>query len=126
MHAVDTNLLVRLFTRDDIGQAERARRFVGIGAWVSHVALVEAVWVLQSAYARKKADLVRAVELTLKNESLVVQEPEVVADALAMFESHNGVSFSDCMLLAVSKKAGHLPLGTFDAKFARLPGTKKI
>jgi hypothetical protein len=38
MRAVDTNLLVRLITRDDPEQVEAAEGFVQKGAWISHCA----------------------------------------------------------------------------------------
>lgn len=126
MKAVDTNVLVRIFSDDDVPQSKRAKSFIGTTAWVSHIALVETIWVLGSVYERPKADLVRAVEVILKNEALVLQEPEVVSDALWLYKSHSGVAFSDCMILAVSKKAGHTPLGTFDTKLAKIDGTELI
>jgi predicted nucleic-acid-binding protein len=42
MRAVDTNVLVRLITRDDARQAASADAFVEKGAWVSVLALAEA------------------------------------------------------------------------------------
>ena len=39
MRAVDTNVLVRLITRDDSRQAASAESFIGKGAWVSLLAL---------------------------------------------------------------------------------------
>ena len=50
MRAVDTNVLVRLVTRDDPGQVAAAEAFVERGAWVSLLALAEAVWVLAAVY----------------------------------------------------------------------------
>lgn len=126
MKAVDTNVLVRIFADDDAHQSKRARNFIGTNAWVSHIALVETIWVLGSVYERPKADLIRAVKVILKNEALVLQEPESVAEALLLYKSHSGVAFSDCMILAVSKKAGHTPLGTFDTKLAKIDGTALI
>jgi predicted nucleic acid-binding protein len=38
MRAIDTNVLVRLITRDDEGQARQSDRFVEKGAWVSPTA----------------------------------------------------------------------------------------
>ena len=43
MRAVDTNVLVRLVTRDDRRQVAAAEAFVARGAWVSHLVLVAAV-----------------------------------------------------------------------------------
>ena len=39
MRAVDTNVLVRLITRDDAKQVAAAEAFVANGAWVPHLAL---------------------------------------------------------------------------------------
>lgn len=46
MRAVDTNVLVRLITRDDAKQTAAAEAFVERGAWVSLLVLAEATWVL--------------------------------------------------------------------------------
>jgi predicted nucleic-acid-binding protein len=43
MRAVDTNVLVRLVTRDDTDQAAAAEAFVANGAWVPHLVLAEAM-----------------------------------------------------------------------------------
>jgi len=48
MRAIDTNVLVRLITRDDSRQAAAAEAFVENGAWVSVLALAEATWVSMS------------------------------------------------------------------------------
>ena len=52
MRAVDTNVLVRLIVRDDDEQASAADEFVAAGAWVPHLVLAEALWVLTSVYAQ--------------------------------------------------------------------------
>ena len=56
MRSVDTNVLVRLITRDDARQAASADAFVGKGAWVSVLALAEAMWVLDAVYERDAAE----------------------------------------------------------------------
>jgi predicted nucleic acid-binding protein len=50
MRAVDTNVLVRLITRDDPRQTASAESFITKGAWVSPLTLAEAMWVLGSVY----------------------------------------------------------------------------
>ena len=64
--------------------------------------------------------------LTAKNETLVVQDPDVVALALAQMKTKPALGFSDCLILEVARKAGHLPLGTFDRALGRLPGASKL
>jgi predicted nucleic-acid-binding protein len=126
MRAVDTNILVRLLTRDDAGQVAAAERFVEPGAWVSHVALVETMWVLDSVYARRPEQIATAIELLLSHRELTVQEPDVVAAALGQFRARPGLGFSDCLVLEIARKAGHLPLGTFDRDLGKLDGAQRV
>jgi predicted nucleic-acid-binding protein len=126
MRAVDTNVLVRLLTRDDARQVAAAEAFVGTGAWVSHVVLVEAMWVLSSVYDRTPRAIATAVEMLLSHKDLTVQDSEVVAAALAGFRRRPSLSFSDCLVLEAARKAGHLPLGTFDRDLARLDGAQRL
>jgi predicted nucleic-acid-binding protein len=126
MRAVDTNVLVRLITMDDRRQAAAASEFVANGAWVSHLALAETTWVLESVYERTPAEVAAAVEILLNHRELVLQDPDVVAAAVQVFSRRSGVGFSDCLMLEITRKAGHLPLGTFDRGLSRLDGTRKL
>ena len=85
MRAVDTNVLVRLLTRDEPKQAAVADAFVQPGAWVSVLALAEATWVLVAVYDRDATQVARAVEMLLNHQCLTLQEPEAVAAALETF-----------------------------------------
>jgi predicted nucleic-acid-binding protein len=126
MRAVDTNVLVRLATRDDAKQVEAAEAFVASGAWVSHLVLVEMVWVLTSVYRLKPPDVAAAVAILLTHKNLSLQEAEVVGSALKQYQRKPAVSFSDCLVLEVARKAGHLPLGTFDRELGKLPGAARL
>ena len=127
MLAVDTNVLVRLLARDDLKQATAADHFVVKGAWVSHLVLAETMWVLESVYERTAAQLIAALDLLLAHESLVLQDADTVSAALLHFRAKTALGFSDCLvLLAVARKAGHLPLGTFDRALSKLNGAHKL
>jgi predicted nucleic acid-binding protein len=63
MRAVDTNLLVRMLSRDDPRQAARADRFVETGAWVSHLTLAECIWALKAVYRLDRNRIATAVEM---------------------------------------------------------------
>lgn len=126
MLAVDTNVLLRLLARDDAKQAAAADNAVAQGAWVSHLVLAEAVWVLDAVYARTPKQLVAALQLMLVHESLVVQEADVVAAALAQFRAKPALGFSDCLVLEIARKAGHLPLVTFDRALAKVEGAQRL
>ena len=126
MRAVDTNLLVRLLARDDAAQVDAAEKFVEQGAWVSHLVLAETLWVLDAVYERTPAQLAKAIDLLLNHKNLTLQDADVVASALARFRARPFVGFSDCMVLEIARKAGHLPLGTFDKNLAKLDGAHAL
>jgi predicted nucleic-acid-binding protein len=126
MRAVDTNVLVRLVTRDDARQVASADRFVEQGAWVPLLALAEATWVLAAVYDRSAAQIAAAIEMLLDHRELTLQDPEIVAAALDAFRARPKLGFSDCLLLETARKAGHLPLGTFDRGLSKLEGARKL
>jgi predicted nucleic-acid-binding protein len=126
MRAVDTNVLVRLLTRDDVKQVAVAEAFVASGAWVPHLAIAEATWVLASVYNRGPEAIATAVEMLLSHEHLTVQDAEVVVAAVAQFRKFPKVGFADCLMVEVARKAGHLPLGTFDRGLGRIDGAQRL
>ncbi|MBL0142915.1 MAG: PIN domain-containing protein [Betaproteobacteria bacterium] len=126
MRAVDTNVLVRLIVRDNARQAMAAESFVIDGAWVSVLALAGATWVLSSVYELDSRRIAGAIEMLLEHKQLTLQDPEVVASALARFRAKPALGFSDCLMLELAVKAGHVPLGTFDRNLAKLDGATRL
>ena len=66
MRAVDTNVLVRLMTRDNAKQVATADAFVANGAWVPHLAIAEATWVLASVYDRTPETVATAFNTSVR------------------------------------------------------------
>ena len=126
MRAVDTNVLVRLVTRDDVKQVAAAEAFVAQGAWVPHLALAEATWVLASVYDRGPEAIATAVEMLLSHEHLTVQDGDAVAAAIGQFRRRPAIGFSDCLMVEVTRKAGHGPLGTFDRDLGKIEGAHRL
>jgi predicted nucleic-acid-binding protein len=124
MQAVDTNVLIRALTRDDPEQGPAAEAFIRDHApvWVSHVVLVETVWVLESVYDCGKPQLVEALTRIIDNRELFLEEPAVVRAALEMYQAKGKVQFEDCMILEIARKAGHVPLATFDRALGKVEG----
>jgi predicted nucleic-acid-binding protein len=113
-------------TRDDARQVASAEAFVEKGAWVSHLALAEATWVLAAVYELDATAIATAIEMLLNHKDLTLQEAEVVSSALDKYRRRPALDFSDCLMLEVARKAGHLPLGTFDRDLAKLEGAEKL
>jgi predicted nucleic-acid-binding protein len=126
MRAVDTNAVVRLIVRDDADQARAAEVFTAAGAWVSHLVLAETAWVLDARYERTPEQIATALEMLLNHKDLTLQDADVVVSALQQFRRRPSVGFSDCLVLEVARKSGHLPLGTFDRDFSRLDGIQRL
>ncbi|HVY39569.1 MAG TPA: type II toxin-antitoxin system VapC family toxin [Polyangia bacterium] len=126
MRAADTNVVVRLLVRDDPDQVRAAQAFVAGGTWVSHVVLVEAAWVLATTYGLGPAAIGDGIEMLLNDRDFVVQDPGTVAAALRMFRARPKLGLVDCLILEIARKAGHLPLGTFDRELARGDGAERV
>jgi predicted nucleic-acid-binding protein len=126
MRAVDTNVLVRLAVGDDPSQTASAEKFIANGAWVSVLALAEAMWVLVKVYKLGANDLITAVEMLLNHQDLVLQDADAAAGALKLFRARPTLGFSDCLMVELARKAGHLPLGTFDRNLAKVDGSQRL
>jgi predicted nucleic-acid-binding protein len=126
MRAVDTNVLVRLVVRDDADQVRAAEEFIASGAWVSHLVLAETTWVLDAVYDRSVEQIATAIDMLLNHEHLTVQDADVVAAATDNFRKRPALGFSDCLVVELARKAGHLPLGTFDRDLAKLNGAVRL
>jgi len=126
MRAVDTNVLMRLLVRDDPTQVQIAESFAAAGAWVSHLVLAEAMWVLDAVYERTAEQISAAIEMLLNHKQLTIQDAEVVSLALEDFRKRPALGFSDCLVLEIARKAGHIPVGTFDRDLAKMEGTHRL
>lgn len=126
MRAVDTNVLVRLVTRDDPKQTTAAEQFVAKGAWVSHLVLAETLWVLESVYELASDRIAMAVEMLLSHANLTIQDSDVVTAALKHYRRRPSLGFSDFLVLETARKTGHLPLGTFDRRLGRFDGAQQL
>jgi predicted nucleic-acid-binding protein len=124
--AVDTNVLVQLLARDDADQVNVAEAFISKGAWVSHLVLAETFWVLDSVYDLSRAQISTAVEMLLNHRELSLQDADVVTAALDHYRRRSAVEFSDCLVLEIARKAGHLPIATFDRNFAKLDAVQRL
>ena len=125
MKGVDTNILLRLFVRDDEEQHQRSLRVVeaatadGEALFVNHVVLVELCWSLRSAY-RYSADQIDMVVVSILNsDAFVVQKRAHVVAALEMPSA--GVGLADRLIAAVNAAEGCTTTLTYDRRAGRLP-----
>ena len=131
MIGLDTNILVRYLAQDDPVQSPKATELIERQlteenpGFVSVVAMVETVWVLDRAYGLADHAIAAAIERALRSDVLIVEsEQEVFAAMIALKEGHG--SFADALIGAVGARAGCSHTMTFDRKASRLPGFKLL
>ena len=126
MRAVDTDLVVLLITRDNPTQIAAAEQFIANGAWISHLVLTDVIWTLEKFYDLDAGGQAKAVEMLLAHDRLTIEDSDVVESALTAFREKPSLGFTDCLILETARRAGHLPLGTFDRTLGRLPGAERV
>lgn len=130
MEAFDTNVVVRLLVRDDEEQYQRAAQRLreitaGAGVWLPSVVLAEVVWVLRVAYKFDRATAAAALRRLIATDGVHVEEQAAASLALAAFEA-GSADFSDYLILESARRAGALPLHTFDERLSRSDGVKLV
>ena len=126
MRSIDTNVLVRLIVRDEPAQFEKAEAFVAQGAWVSQLVLAETVWVLESVYGFNRVKIATLVGMLVEHDRLTLQDEDVIRGAHSAFERSRSAGFTDCLIVEAARKAGHLPVGTFERAMSRIDGGQEI
>ncbi len=127
MIGLDTNILVRYLTQDDPIQSPKARQIIERRlteekpGFVSIVAMVETVWVLERGYGLTPREFVAAVERMLQTDVLVVENEQEVFTAMIALKDGQG-SFADAVIAALGARMGCSCTLTFDRKALRLPG----
>ena len=116
MIAVDTNVLVRLLTGDDSGQAASARSlFAREPIWIAKSVLLETGWVLRSLYGFDESAIRDALTKLLGLANVHAEDESSVAAALAL--TAHGIELADAMHL------GSRPPGagfvSFDKSFVK-------
>jgi predicted nucleic-acid-binding protein len=131
MIGLDTNILVRYLTQDDPLQSAKAseilerRLTLRNPGYVSVVAMVETVWVLDRAYGLTAQEIAAAVERMLQVEVLLIENEQEVFSAMVALRQGHG-SFADALIAGLGARAGCTRTLTFDQKATRLPGFQLV
>ncbi len=112
MHAVDTNVLVRvIILGDDAAQASRAAALVARETiFISKTVLLETEWILRRSYEINRDEVIDAFKILMETENFVIEDSDVVDHALGWWE--HGMDFADAIHLASSQNCDKF--ATFD------------
>jgi len=131
MIGLDTNILIRYLTQDDRAQSAKATQILehrltqNNPGFVSVVAMVETVWVLDRAYGLTAQEIATAIERLLQVEVLAIENEQEVFSAMVALKQGRG-SFADALIAELGARAGCTRTLTFDQKAIRLPGFELV
>ncbi|NJL28254.1 MAG: type II toxin-antitoxin system VapC family toxin [Thermoanaerobaculia bacterium] len=115
MIALDTNVLVRIVTRDDPEQTQAALALLrGKELWLAKTVLLELEWVLRFSYELDREAVLGALRGIVGLRRLHVEDRQSVVLALEWYAG--GMDFADALHLAAS--AATDGFATFDRKLA--------
>ncbi|HEY8296819.1 MAG TPA: type II toxin-antitoxin system VapC family toxin [Candidatus Baltobacteraceae bacterium] len=123
MIGLDTNVLVRILTRDDPRQFAAASRYIANSctaespAFINRIVVVEVVWVLENAYDEYTRDQIAdAIAGVLNTAEFTVEDGISIRSVLGDYRS--GADFADALIATINAKQGCTKTATFD-KVAR-------
>ena len=129
MIGLDTNVLIRYITQDDVSQSKKATALIEnqlsekhLG-YITLITIIEIIWVLESCYSQKKTVLIDVIESLIKTKQFLIERADIVHLALKAYERGYG-DFSDAVIAALCKDSGCIETVTFDKKALSVGMTK--
>ncbi|MEO6015606.1 MAG: type II toxin-antitoxin system VapC family toxin [Devosia sp.] len=117
MLGVDSNVLIRFFTRDDEKQFEQASRVFDRAAdhtlFLSVIVMVEVNWALRRGYKRARNDVLQTLEDLVQTRQFVIEDRENVISAIAIARATKA-DFSDALIALRNEVNGCSETATFD------------
>lgn len=131
MIGLDTNVIVRYLTQHDAIQSQKATEVIQHRlstekpGFVSLVAMVETVWVLDRVYGLDDQEIAAIIERMLQIDVLLIEHENEVFTSMAALREGRG-SFADALIAVLGDRAGCDYTLTFDQKALRLSGFKAV
>lgn len=124
---LDTNLLVRYFTRDDPSKVERVETLLNLarsGKLALHlpgIVLAELVWVLESSYRLSRDRVADLAEAVLHTPEIHVEQAPFLARVLHQYRETN-IDWVDAWIAVYARERGIRTVYTFDERHFRRTG----
>lgn len=130
MIGLDTNVLVRYIMQDDAKQSMLATQLIESltaqePGFVPLVAVVELFWVLSSAYALSRGQVVEVFDGLIRSKQLVVEQKDQLVRALRVYAT-SSADFPDCLIERTARAAGCERVMTFDVGASKQAGMTLI
>ena len=130
MIALDTNVLVRFLTQDDVAQFQVAAGVIegctgDAPGYVCREVIIELVWVLERAYKYSREEIAEALLSIVTASQLSVENAQDIASVVNLYRNE-GYDFADLMIRQAAQRSENRILKTFDQKLARLDGVELL
>ena len=114
MISVDTNVVVRLLTRDDEQQYKKAYSiFESENIFLTDTVILESEWVLRFAYSFTRIQISNSFLKLIRLPNINLTAPMAIYDALQWYA--DGLDFADALHLALSQHCEKM--ASFDKSF---------
>lgn len=123
MIGLDTNVVLRALLLDQEVEGVRARELVKRryadqeSAFINHLVLCEAAWVLARTYRYSRQQIHDALLTVLATPAFVIPERDLVDEALQIFHATRA-DFADALIGVLNRRAGCATTYTFDRRAA--------
>ena len=113
MIALDTNILVRIITWDDPGQAKQAQALLANNlSFISLLALLETEWVLRSSHGYSRNGIADALFALFALPNIIVEQVALARWAVERYAQ--GADLGDALLLISARDCSEF--ATFDKR----------
>ena len=116
MISVDTNVVVRLLTRDDEEQYQKSLNlFQDQEIFIADTVILETEWVLRFAYRYQPKEVCQGLRKLFGLPNVYVKDAGLIAKVIDSHEK--GLDFADALHVALGQD--YPPFYTFDAKLVK-------
>jgi predicted nucleic-acid-binding protein len=114
--AIDTNVIVRLLTKDDKNQYDKSYNLLqNEDVFITDTVILETEWVLRFAYDFPFSEICHAFRQLFGLKNVTLTNAQLVAQVIDWYES--GLDFADAFHLANTQNVDAFK--TFDEKFIK-------
>jgi predicted nucleic-acid-binding protein len=117
MRAIDSNIVIRLFARDDQNQLEIALTIIESPFLILPTVVLESLWVLQTVYKLDRIELASKFTELIGHENATSVSSDAIMWAIEHFAI--GADFADMLHIALASEADGNRFATFDRGIAK-------
>jgi predicted nucleic-acid-binding protein len=130
MIGIDTNVLVRIFARDDEVQRRQAIRLIerlpsGVQCYVNWIVVVELIWTLRKAFQFDSQELAMVARQLTEHPKMNVPDKNILREA-AHQARETGADLPDMLIRLINTAVGATETFTFDVDAARRAGMHRV